>query len=121
MGQRKESAKTAGVVAAGVAVAAAAVALGARRRRRSRSTGRRVDRGGPARAEPTYWTCVCGERFRTVGTGRHQVYWLADAPESEPLLGDTCPSCGRPLDVAAELAAQGASSTASRTGADSGA
>jgi hypothetical protein len=121
MGQRKGSAKTAAVVAAGIAAAVAAVAIGARRWRRSRTTGQRADDGGAVTTEPTYWTCACGERLRTVGTGRHQVHWLADAPESEPLLGDSCPSCGRPLAVAAELAAQQSSSRASPAGADSGA
>jgi hypothetical protein len=95
MAQRKGPGKRAGIVAAGVAAAAAAVAIAARLR--GRPMGRRPGRGGPATAEPAYWTCACGERFRTVGAGRHQVHWLAEAPESEPLLGDACPSCGRAL------------------------
>jgi len=46
---------------------------------------------------PREWHCQCGQEFRVSGLGRHRVYWLADAPESEPVLTGSCPSCDRPL------------------------
>ena len=84
--------------AAAVAAAAAAVVADARR---GGSLGRRLLRRGDEPGGATMWSCACGERLRTVGVGRHQVHWLAEAPEDEPLLEDTCPACGRPLALAA--------------------
>ena len=52
-----------------------------------------------AAGEPEPWSCACGTAFRRVGLGRHRVYWLADAPEGDPLLGVDCPTCERPLPV----------------------
>jgi hypothetical protein len=31
------------------------------------------------------------------GTGRHQVFWPAEAPEDAPVLGDHCLECDAPL------------------------
>jgi hypothetical protein len=57
--------------------------------------------GATAAADPppthVEWACECGERYRTVGAGRHAVHWKADADEGDPVLGTTCPSCDRPL------------------------
>jgi hypothetical protein len=53
--------------------------------------------GGGGGGDDGAWTCACGTRFRTVGAGRHQVFWLLDGPEGDPVLGDLCPSCERPL------------------------
>ncbi|HEV7751275.1 MAG TPA: hypothetical protein VGO71_07025 [Baekduia sp.] len=89
-----------------LAAAAGVVVAGAVARFGSRHGGpvlRRVTRRQPE-PEPvaaTMWSCVCGERLRTVGSGRHQVHWLADAPEDEPLLDGACPACGRTLSLAA--------------------
>ena len=87
-------------VAAGVAVAGATALLGARH---GGPVLRRVTRREPEPdpAAATTWSCVCGERLRTVGIGRHQVHWSVDAPEDEPLLDGTCPACGRTLSLAA--------------------
>jgi len=79
-------------VAVGLASAAAA-ALG-RRWWRARSGG-----GDAARSE---WTCGCGRRFRFSGAGRHRVYWAEDAPPGQPVVGDRCPSCERPLPAGRE-------------------
>jgi hypothetical protein len=83
-------------VAVGLAVAAAAgLALGLRRHR-----------PGSAAAQPgpqSEWTCACEQRFRVTGTGRHRVYWAADAPADEPVIGSRCPSCDRPLPSEREL------------------
>jgi hypothetical protein len=53
------------------------------------------------------WRCECGQAFRVAGVGRHRVYWLAGAPDSEPLMSDGCPGCGRalPLEPAAAVGA----------------
>jgi hypothetical protein len=87
------------VAAAGVAVAVAVAVAGARRG--GRPVLRRVTRRDPEPAAATTWSCACGERLRTVGVGRHQVHWLVDAPEGDPLLDGTCPACGRTLGLAA--------------------
>jgi hypothetical protein len=64
-----------------------------------RAARRRAHAGDDARsaAAPATWTCACGQELRSSGAGRHRVYWAADAPESEPILGDRCPSCDLPL------------------------
>jgi hypothetical protein len=89
-------------VVGGVVGAGAVALVGARR---GGPVLRRLTRRDPEReAEPaaaTTWSCACGERLRTVGAGRHQVHWLVDAPESEPLLDGSCPACGRALSLAA--------------------
>ena len=48
-------------------------------------------------AQPQSYTCSCGARYRTSGTGRHRVYWPADAPEDQPVLGERVPECGAAL------------------------
>jgi hypothetical protein len=82
--------------AAGVVLAGVELARRLTRRLRSRA----------ATAEGlTFWSCACGQRLRMTGSGRHRVYWLAEAPESDPILGHDCPSCGRPLAEDLPLAA----------------
>jgi hypothetical protein len=80
---------------AGATVAAAGATYAVTRRR---SAGHEPDRdAAPAAAQPEFWSCSCGARFRVAGAGRHRVLWVADAPEDEPVLGDRCPSCDQPL------------------------
>jgi hypothetical protein len=57
------------------------------------------------RDEPRMVTCTCGTEYRMTGVGRHRVYWPADAPDDEPVLGDECPECGEPLPAEPEGAA----------------
>jgi hypothetical protein len=45
------------------------------------------------------WTCECGQRFIVTGQDRHRIYWLEEAEERDPVLGDACPSCDRRLPV----------------------
>jgi hypothetical protein len=103
--RRKSDRKGAAVVLAAAAAAAAGIGGGAvvvaRRRRTTMTTGagtrrpaRRFGRRAPG---PDTWTCACGTAFRVTGAGRHQVFWLAEAPEDEPVMGDRCPSCDRAL------------------------
>jgi hypothetical protein len=89
------SSRTAVALAGGLLGAGAAAAAWKRRSATTTTTttSGRDDGGG----EPQEWQCVCGQKFRVVGEGRHRVFWLPDAPPSEPVLDDRCPNCGRPL------------------------
>jgi hypothetical protein len=101
---RRRAAKIATATAVAGAATAGAVVLA---RRRSGATGgvTWTSGGEQQRApEPEIWTCACGTAFRVAGAGRHQVLWLADAPEDEPVLGDHCPSCDRPLPGSGDAA-----------------
>jgi hypothetical protein len=71
--------------------AAAAVTFALLRLRRRSASWRRGN------APPDTYRCACGQRFRVAGTGRHQVFWLVDAAEDDPVLGECCPACERPL------------------------
>ena len=53
----------------------------------------------PAAAEVTQdtYTCECGAEYRVSGQDRHRVYWPKDADASDPVLGQACPECERPL------------------------
>ncbi len=86
-----------GVLAGLTAATAATAGTILRRRRRERSVppaGRTIA-GAPS--EPQTYTCSCGQEYRTSGTGRHRVYWPADAPDDQPVMGDACPECGTAL------------------------
>jgi hypothetical protein len=65
--------------------------------------GRRGPRERHQVRESQQCTCECGQAFRMTGTGRHRVYWLADASAGEPLLSNHCPSCDRPLPRAQDV------------------
>jgi hypothetical protein len=99
---RRRAAKIATATAVAGVTAGAVVLV----RRRRPATGAPWNlRGAEPRApEPEIWTCACGTAFRVAGAGRHQVLWLADAPEDEPVLGDHCPSCDRPLPGSGDAA-----------------
>jgi hypothetical protein len=73
------------VLAAGAGVALA----------RRRPAARPAQEAAPAAREA--WTCACGQAFFVAGRDRHRVYWLDGADEADPVLGDRCPSCDRPL------------------------
>jgi hypothetical protein len=79
------------IVLALMAAAASGVAYALLRLRRGGTRDR------PRAREPQEYTCDCGQAFRMTGMGRHRVFWLANAPEGDPLLSDRCPSCDRPL------------------------
>jgi hypothetical protein len=83
--------------------ATSAVALALVRLGRSRTPGTRRDRA--AAAGPQTHRCDCGQEFRVSGSGRHRVYWLAGAPDHDPVLSPQCPSCDRPLPHEADAAA----------------
>ncbi|HEX8101063.1 MAG TPA: hypothetical protein VF533_00485 [Solirubrobacteraceae bacterium] len=83
--------------AAAVAAIAAGVALVLRRMRPAADSE-------PAAPGQASWRCECGQAFRVSGAGRHQVFWLDGAAEADPVLGDRCPACERPLAPAEEPA-----------------
>jgi hypothetical protein len=60
------------------------------------AVGARMTRRRHASAQDTY-RCRCGSKYRVSGTDRHRVYWPAGAAESDPVLGDRCPTCDAPL------------------------
>ena len=78
------------VAAAAAAAGGVAVATGRLLRRG------RVDTTPPPAAEHA-WTCTCGQPYRVIGGGRHQIFWLAGAGAAEPVLDGACPHCERPL------------------------
>jgi hypothetical protein len=86
------------------AVAARAASALARLRRPA-ADGDVDDGPRSASTEPATYRCGCGQPFRVSGTGRHRVYWLAGAPEDDPVLSPSCPSCDRPLPRDSEPAA----------------
>ena len=93
--KKNDTARRAGLaaVAAGLMAAIAGV-LG--RRRLTSGDGDR--RGGRFRRDkrPKY-KCECGQAYRVTGVDRHRVYWPEGAERDEPVLGDTCVNCDRPL------------------------
>jgi hypothetical protein len=105
--KKNETARRAGlaVVAAGLMAAIAGV-LG--RRRGVGSGGEGTGRGGRFRRDkrPTY-ACECGQAYRVAGVDRHRVYWPEGAEEAEPVVGDTCVSCDRPLPAGHDTAVAG--------------
>jgi len=104
--KKNETARRAGLaaVAAGLMAAIAGV-LG---RRRGAASGDGSRRGGRFRREkhPTY-ECECGQAYRVTGVDRHRVYWPEGADTAEPVLGDTCVSCDRPLPAGHDTAVAG--------------
>jgi hypothetical protein len=51
----------------------------------------------------TEWTCACGQQFRFTGTGRHRIYWRVESGPEDPVVGQRCPSCDRPLPADRDL------------------
>ena len=88
------TARRAGLLAVAAALAAALAAVGTRLApvRRARAQANEHEQ----RPEPTY-TCRCGATYRVSGSDRHRVYWPADAPGDEPVMGDRCLECDAPL------------------------
>ena len=93
--QRRRLVATGAGLAGAAALSGGALGLLVRRRRSARREA------GPVQE----LRCECGQAFRVAGLGRHRVYWLPEAPESEPLMSDGCPECGRALPVEPAAAA----------------
>jgi hypothetical protein len=93
---RLRPSRMAGLAVAGLLAGAAAALL--RRRRGPAAAGGPAATAVPGERE---WQCACGQAFRIAGVERHRVFWLAGSPKHEPVLGDRCPACDRPLPAAA--------------------
>jgi hypothetical protein len=79
--------------AGGTAALAVVVTVAIVRRRRGVSDdGRRL------------WSCDCGQAYMVSGIDRHRVYWISDAPHSDPLLVRNCVSCGAELPAGHDAA-----------------
>ncbi len=104
---RTSGPRLAGLVAVLAALAGAAAAVARRRGAASGASSgpspAREDAGAPPSQEPAAevvedaYTCDCGQEYRVSGEDRHRVYWLKDAEISDPVLGQSCPNCDRPL------------------------
>jgi hypothetical protein len=89
-----DTARRAGLLAVAIALGAAVAAAGARLAgHKSAGSLPRLRRETGDRSAASTYTCRCGTRYRVSGTDRHRVYWPADAPENEPVLGDRCVEC----------------------------
>ena len=93
--RKSTAAKAAPAAGAGAAGLAATAAWRFVRRRRGTADGL----GEDAPAAKRDWTCECGQQFRVAGEDRHRVFWLADAEDGDPVLGDQCPNCEKPLST----------------------
>jgi hypothetical protein len=93
--------RLAALLAAVVALGAAGAAL--LRRRGKGPEDLRAAPGSPPSQEAATnvvqqeWTCQCGQAYRVSGEGRHRIYWLPDAPVSDPVTEGRCVSCEREL------------------------
>jgi hypothetical protein len=90
------------LLAALVALGGAGVALGLRRRGRGGQDLRAAPGSPPSQEAATKvvqqeWTCQCGQAYRVSGEGRHRIYWLPDAPVSDPVTTGRCANCEREL------------------------
>jgi hypothetical protein len=92
---RKLTARLVVVALAAAAGAATARAAGLRRRSRPRALD------APQAGAGDLVTCACGERYRSVGTGRHRVLWPDAGTQEQALMSPECSACGRPLLEAA--------------------
>ena len=100
--KRNQTARRAGLaVVAAMLLAAIAGLAGWRRKAAAGSEGR----GGRFRRDkrPKY-TCECGQAYRVTGVDRHRVYWPEGSDRDEPVLGDTCIACDRPLPAGHDTA-----------------
>ncbi|MET0685747.1 MAG: hypothetical protein ABW060_10555 [Solirubrobacteraceae bacterium] len=97
--QKNETARRAGLAAVAAALLAAIAGLAGRRRKGAAGGGR----FGRDQQQASY-TCECGQAYRVTGVDRHRVYWPEGADRDEPVMGDTCIACDRPLPVGHDTA-----------------
>ena len=104
--KKNETARRAGLAAVAAGLMAAIAGVLARRRGAGGGGTRRGGRFGRGKSGAAY-TCECGQAYRVTGVDRHRVYWPEDAEKDEPVMGDTCVSCDRPLPVGHDTAVAG--------------
>jgi hypothetical protein len=103
--KKNETARRVGLAAVAAGLMAAIAGVLGRRRRAGGDGTRRGGRFGSGK-DPAY-TCECGQAYRVTGVDRHRVYWAENAEKDEPVMGDTCVSCDRPLPVGHDTAVAG--------------
>ena len=102
--RKNETARRAGLAAVAAVLAAGIAAVLGGRRTQIADRGRQLTgRLRGAREQPTY-TCECGQMYRVTGVDRHRVYWPADAADDQPVLGDACVRCEKPLPLGHDTA-----------------
>ena len=105
--KKDDRARRAGLLAVAAALAAGiAGVLGRRRGSGSGGGGSSAQRlaGRFRRDKRPRYTCECGQAYRVTGVDRHRVYWPEGAERTEPVLGDACVKCERPLPVGHDTA-----------------
>jgi len=96
--KKDERIRRAGLLAVAAALAAGiAGVLGRRRAAGSGSATTQRLTGRFRRDKRPRYTCECGQAYRVTGVDRHRVYWPEGAEREEPVLGDACVRCERPL------------------------
>ena len=93
--KRKKKASAAKVAAPAGAAGLAATAVWRFVQRKRNAAGAMAPEDAPSAVRD--WTCECGQSFRVSGEDRHRVFWLADAEDGDPVLGDQCPNCEKSL------------------------
>ena len=93
--KKNETARRAGLAAVAAGLLAAIAGLAGRRRKGAAGSEGRSGRFG--RDKRPKYTCECGQAYRVTGVDRHRVYWPEGADSDEPVMGDTCVACDRPL------------------------
>jgi len=95
---QNQTARRAGLAAVAAALVAAIAGVLGRRGRGGTEAGRGLAGRFRRDKRPTY-TCECGQAYRVTGVDRHRVYWPEGAERDEPVLGDACVRCERPLPL----------------------
>ena len=104
--KKDERVRRAGLLAVAAALAAGiAGVLGRRRASGGGGSGTAQRLKGRLRRDKTpRYTCECGQVYRVTGVDRHRVYWPEGAERDEPVLGDACVKCERPLPAGHDTA-----------------
>jgi hypothetical protein len=102
--KQNETARRVGLLAVAAALAAGIAGVLGRRRSEIADQGRRLGSRLRRGAEQPTYTCECGQVYRVTGVDRHRVYWPQGADRDEPVLGDTCVECDRPLPAGHDAA-----------------
>jgi hypothetical protein len=104
--KKNETARRAGLAAVAAGLLAAIAGLAGRRRKGAAGSEGRGGRFGRRDKRETF-TCESGQAYRVTGVDRHRVYWAEGAGRDEPVMGDTCVACDRPLPVGHDTAVAG--------------
>src|SRR5215210_3803282 len=102
--KQNETARRAGLAAVVAGLLAAIAGVLGRRRMTSGGNGGTGLSGRFRRDKRPKYTCECGQVYRVIGVDRHRVYYPQGTERDEPVLGDTCVNCDRPLPAGHDTA-----------------